>query len=191
MYACYNMLQSTVKMGCVSDVIYTALFLYSIGKNKDAISNLMMATSIIAQPHILHHCRREKQMYCDEVGGQELSEKIRRAFAINFYLGKGIIKELELAQRVRIQSFLVIPPFVLTLMLLVLCYRNDPDKQQEKLYDLYSIVHHDKDKLQFIPIDLRDISWQILGICQQICGDHQGALESFVNSLYQKPCQGI
>lgn len=37
------------------------------------------------------------------------------------------------------------------------------------------------------PLDMRNISWQILGISQHIVGDLHGALQSYRESLRQKP----
>ncbi|XP_061185821.1 uncharacterized protein LOC133193924 [Saccostrea echinata] len=44
---------------------------------------------------------------------------------------------------------------------------------------------------KFIDEDSRDISWQILGICQKISGDYQAALNSFQQSLTVDPYHKI
>ena len=42
-----------------------------------------------------------------------------------------------------------------------------------------------------VPVVQRDISYQILGICQHVCGDHVGALNSYQYSLQQIPLHKI
>ena len=51
-------------------------------------------------------------------------------------------------------------------------------RAQAALDDLQVLVHHDQDV--FVNAHLRDISWEILGICQQTVGNHQAALYSYV-----------
>ena len=79
---------------------------------------------------------------------------------------------------------LYIPPFILLHMLEFLCCRHvDPRRAQAALDDLQVLVHHDQGV--FVPVCLRDISWEILGICQQMTGNHQSALDSYEQSLGQ------
>ena len=81
---------------------------------------------------------------------------------------------------------LFIPPYILLHMLEFLCYRHvDPIRAQAALDDLQVLVHHDQGVL--VPVELRDISWEILGICQQMAGNHQAALYSYHQSLTQHP----
>jgi hypothetical protein len=83
----------------------------------------------------------------------------------------------------------MVPPSVITRMLLILCYHGYPHKQQEFLDELNVLLHHDDG--QYVNEFYRDISWQILGICQQVCGDHQGALRSYQISLQQQAIHEI
>uniref|UniRef100_K1Q7N3 Tetratricopeptide repeat protein n=1 Tax=Magallana gigas TaxID=29159 RepID=K1Q7N3_MAGGI len=55
--------------------------------------------------------------------------------------------------------------------------------EKEALDDLEFLVHHDQG--QFVPEQLRDISWEILGICQQMAGNFQDARYSYQQSLEQ------
>ena len=67
-------------------------------------------------------------------------------------------------------------------MLEFLCYRHvDPMRAQAALDDLQVIVHHD----HWVPVQYRDISWEILGICHEMAGNHQAALHSYRQSLGQ------
>lgn len=55
----------------------------------------------------------------------------------------------------------------------------------QSLTDLRTLLLYDHG--MYVPLDMRDISWQILGICQHVAGDLHGALQSFRESLRQKP----
>nr|XP_022297639.1 uncharacterized protein LOC111107008 isoform X2 [Crassostrea virginica] len=61
----------------------------------------------------------------------------------------------------------------------------DPMRAQAALDDLQVLVHHDQGV--FVPVHFRDISWEILGICQQMTGNHQAALYSYRQSLRELP----
>ena len=78
-----------------------------------------------------------------------------------------------------------VPPHVLLHMLEVLCYRHlDPMKSKAALDNLRLLVTHDQGV--FVPRHVRDISWEILGICQKITGNAKDALFSYQQSLAQK-----
>lgn len=88
------------------------------------------------------------------------------------------------------KSLLHIPPFVLLHLLEVLCYRLvEPAKVQAAIDNLQVLVTNDQGV--FVPKHVRDISWEILGICQQTTGDHKAALHSFQQSLEEKPFNKI
>ena len=74
-----------------------------------------------------------------------------------------------------------IPPFVMLHMLFVLNHHRleDTVRSQQSLQDLHTLLLYDDGTR----VPFRDISWQILGICQQTCGDYVGALNSFQCSL--------
>ena len=103
------------------------------------------------------------------------------------------INELMTEQMVSLQNHshvLYIPPLVVLHMLEFLCYRHiDTMRAQTALDDLQVLVHHDQGL--YVPLYTRDISWQILGICQQISGNLQAALYSYQQSLRQYPFNKI
>ena len=86
---------------------------------------------------------------------------------------------------------LVIPPFVMLHMLFVLTHHRlgDTVRSQRSLQDLHTLLLYDDGT--DVPAEYRDISWQILGICQQTCGYYVGALNSFQCSLQQTPYHRI
>jgi hypothetical protein len=54
----------------------------------------------------------------------------------------------------------------------------------QSLTDLQTLLLYDEDI--YVRLHHRDISWQILGICQQVVGDLNGALHSYQESLRQE-----
>lgn len=79
-------------------------------------------------------------------------------------------------------GFLFIPSYVLLLMLEYLCQRHlDTKKATAALNKLFVVVHCDQGK--YIFKDLQDISWQILGICQELSDELLGALKAYRKSL--------
>ena len=120
---------------------------------------------------------------------------MRHAVACDIILDKHIsfINELTPEQQRYTRNHmpvLVIPPLILLYMLEFLCCRHvDPTRAQAALDDLQVLVHHDQGVL--VNIYLRDISWEILGICQQMTGNHQAALYSYTQSLIQYPWHKI
>ena len=129
------------------------------------------------------------------MGGRSWSTKMRHAVAQNITLRKSIcyIDELTLEQQSSSLNgghCLHIQPLILLHMLEFLCCRHvDPSRAQAALDDLQVLVHHDQGV--FVPVDLRDISWEILGICQQMTGNHQAAMFSYEQSLRQIPLNKI
>uniref|UniRef100_K1PP91 Mab-21-like nucleotidyltransferase domain-containing protein n=1 Tax=Magallana gigas TaxID=29159 RepID=K1PP91_MAGGI len=65
----------------------------------------------------------------------------------------------------------------------------DTTLSQAALGKLQVLVHHDQGLYVFYLY--RDISWEILGICQQMAGNVQAALYSYRQSLTQHPSNGI
>ncbi|XP_062591066.1 uncharacterized protein LOC134252579 [Saccostrea cucullata] len=59
----------------------------------------------------------------------------------------------------------------------------------QSLTDLQTLLLYDDGT--YVPFELRDIHWQILGICQHAVGDLQEALKSFEESLKQELYHGI
>lgn len=99
------------------------------------------------------------------------------------------IKELMPEQKASKQTnwdTLYIPPFILLHMLDFLSSRQvETMRAQRALEVLQVLVHHDQGRV--IAEELQDISWEILGICQQISWNLRAALYSFQQSLSQYP----
>ncbi|XP_052710053.1 uncharacterized protein LOC128184554 [Crassostrea angulata] len=192
--ACH-MLKIAARFGCVSDMLYIAMYYYKTFRYRDALSVIDITKVKLAQPYLMYGSHVDRERYTEAVGGQSLSTKMRQAVAQDIKLPNEIfhINELMPEQQSSTQNswpLLYIPPLVLLYMLEFLCSRHvDTLRAQSALDDLQALVHHDQGEL--IHVHLRDISWEILGICQQITGNLQAALYSYQQSLGQDPFNEI
>ena len=65
----------------------------------------------------------------------------------------------------------------------LICRHNETSRAQAALDNITALIQHgEKD---FVAKDTMDISWEILGICQEINGNIQAARFSFQQSLQQ------
>ncbi|XP_052708599.1 uncharacterized protein LOC128183566 [Crassostrea angulata] len=190
--ACH-MLKIAARCGCVSDMLYIAMYYYKTFRYREALSVIDITKVKLEQPYLMYGCHVDRERYIEAVGGQSLSTKMRRAVVYNIKLGNDneifYINELKPEQLSSNQNnghVLFIPPLILLYMLEFLCSRHvDTLRAQRALDDLQVLVHHDQGEL--IDVDLRNISWEILGICQQIAGNLHAALYSYQQSLREYP----
>nr|XP_022300826.1 uncharacterized protein LOC111109030 [Crassostrea virginica] len=189
--SCY-MLKLAAKFGFVSDLLYIAMYFYKTSRHREALSVIEMTKVKIAQPGLMYKDLVDPERYTEAVGGRSWSYKMRHAVAYNIKLYNDIcyIYELTPEQQSSSLNILYISPYILLHMLEFFCCRHvDPVRAQAALDDLQVLVHHDQGV--FVPVPLRDISWEILGICQQMTGNHQAALYSYRQSLRQIPYNKI
>ncbi|XP_052703097.1 uncharacterized protein LOC128179633 [Crassostrea angulata] len=192
--SCHMLLRAT-KFGCISDMLYIAMYYYRTLRYREALSVIDMTKVKLARPYLMYWNGVDKERYTEAMGGQSWSTKMRQAVVMDIILNNKIyyINELIPEQQYALQNSrfaLRIPTFVMLHFLEVLCSRHfDTTLSQTALYDLQVLVHHDQDL--FVPDLLRDISWEILGICQQITGNFQAALYSYQQSLTQQPMNRI
>jgi hypothetical protein len=229
-----HMLGLVLKLGCASDGLYLALYLYDTGRFQTALTVTGRVKQKLSQSHIMYHGNVDRQRYSEAVGGQSMITKYRKAWARNilFYIDFTYIEELRLEQEVSDMNgipLLQLSPFLVVHMLSVLChYRlgnrsqylqaltdlhtlllyDDgthvlPPNDRYKLWQLYeahshgllslqsqqmlSQIHSRLLKVEGIYVGYRELSWQILGICQHVVGDLHGALQSYHESITQKP----
>uniref|UniRef100_K1QHF4 Uncharacterized protein n=1 Tax=Magallana gigas TaxID=29159 RepID=K1QHF4_MAGGI len=189
------MLKLAAKFGCVSDMLFIAMYYYKTLRYREALSVIEMTKVKLAQPYLMYMKHVDRERYTEAVGGQSWSTKMRQAVAVDIKLNNGIcyISELILEQQSALQNrddILDIPVFVMLHFLEFLCYRHiDTTLSQAALDELQVLVHHDRGR--YVGDIFRDISWEILGICQQITGNLQVALYSYQQSLAQYPWNDI
>uniref|UniRef100_K1Q001 Uncharacterized protein C3orf59-like protein n=1 Tax=Magallana gigas TaxID=29159 RepID=K1Q001_MAGGI len=190
-----HMLKLAAKFGFVSDMLYIVIYYYKTLRYREALSVIEMTKVKLVQPYLMHEGHVDRVRYTEAVGGQSWSTKMRQAGARDIKLHNELcyISELLPEQQSSRQNSwhaLYIPPFVLLHMLEFLCSRHvDTVRAKTALDDLQALVHHDQ--VLYIGDICRDISWEILGICQQMAGNLQAALYSFLQSLRQFPFNKI
>nr|XP_034322929.1 uncharacterized protein LOC105346791 isoform X1 [Crassostrea gigas] len=190
-----HMLKLADKFGFVSDMLYIAMYYYKTLRYREALSVIEMTKVKLVQPYLMYRRHVDRERYTEAVGGQSWSTKIRQAVARDIELGdiicfiSELIPEQQSALQNRIPS-LYIPVFVMLHFLEFLCYRHiDTTLSQAALDDLQALVHYDQGP--YIHDLFREISWEILGICQQMAGNLQAALYSYQQSLSQYPLNKI
>ncbi|XP_062572821.1 uncharacterized protein LOC134234793 [Saccostrea cucullata] len=187
----FHMLKLAAKFGFITDIMYIAMYYYKTLRYMEALSIIDMIKVKLAQPYVMYGFNVDTTMYTEAVGGQSWSSKMRQAVAWDIRLDNKIhyFSELIPEQESVVQNngpTLCIPPLILLYMLEILCNRHvDTMRVHTALNDLQTLVHYDQGQL--IPVPLKDISWQILGICQQVTGNLQAALSSYQQSLKQEP----
>jgi hypothetical protein len=187
----FHMVKFAAKFGCISDMLYIATYYYKTCRYTKALSVIEITKVKLAQPCVIYDGRVDTERYNETVGGQSWSIKLRYAVAWNIKLNNKMtyITELMPEQLASLQNkklLMFIPPLILIHMLEFLCYKHiDTMRARTALTDLQVLIHHDQGL--YVDVILGDISWQILGICQQVSGDLQAALYSYQQSLRQYP----
>eukprot|EP00105_Crassostrea_gigas_P011333 XP_011426943.1 PREDICTED: uncharacterized protein LOC105327955 [Crassostrea gigas] len=175
------------KFGCVSDMLYIAMYYYETLRYREALSVIKMTETKLVQPCLIYRRHVDTESYIEAVGGQSWATKMRQAMAgdIKLYSTTSYISELILEQQSALQNrvpALYVPVFVMLLFLEFLCYRHiDTTLSQETLDKLHILIHLDQGL--YVRDIFRDISWEILGICQQITGNAKTALYSYQQSM--------
>ncbi|XP_062583110.1 uncharacterized protein LOC134244893 [Saccostrea cucullata] len=182
------MLKLTAEFGCVSDMLYLAMYYYKTYRYLKALTVLKFTKARLNEQNVMYQ-NIDENKYIKTVGGQSWSKKMRHALAWNISLFNRIcyIKELVPEQQSKIlfkQPVSFIPHFLMVSLLDILCNIHiDMKEALVALFNLQHLVYCVHKELG----TLGDISWQLLGICQQVTGKHGDALVSYVISLTQIP----
>lgn len=185
----YRAIMLSAMFGSVSDQIIFAMYLYRVKKYREALFILEKVKDWLKQPYMLHLGNMEpgNSFEITACPGKSLSEVVIKSFVFSVKLMNKIfyIDELVIEQEHSLRNpwlTIFIPPFVLLLMLEFLCYRHvDTQKAHNALNELFALMHSTKDS--YLTYVFRDISWQILGICEEMAGNLQIALYAYENSL--------
>ena len=175
-------------------LLYTVLYQYKRGMYSDAISLLQEAKIKLQHPHLMYTWTLNIEKY-QAAGGEHkpFTQMVKDFVAWNVELETGVtIPELtleHLAATNHSTDSITVPPLVLTNFMCFLCYHHmkTAEEAQSMLQELTMLVQYDND----YHISVRDqaISWQMLGICQEMMsGDHKGAYQSYRNAMKQKWC---
>ncbi|XP_052683592.1 uncharacterized protein LOC128163941 [Crassostrea angulata] len=190
-----NLLKLAGKVGDVSCLLYLAMYFYRTCRYGEAHHVTALVKSRLAQPYIMYNIV-DRERYNECVAGWSLSKRMKKAFVYSVLLDNDVyyIQELALEQRAGEYNGiyeLFISPYVVTDMLSGLSNYRLGNRSQclQSLTDLQTLLLYDDGR--YVALHLRDISWQILGICQHVVGDIHGALQSYQQSLRQEPFHKI
>ncbi|KAK3086783.1 hypothetical protein FSP39_023335 [Pinctada imbricata] len=188
-----RMLQQFDTCFCSSYAIH-AKCLYSTGQYHKAIE---MAKFVIFKLQV------QPFTYRWELEEEVVMPRLKQGMSQLDLFNKHIVKNFRLQRETTIEELLLesshlvkpfgrlpdvieINPLVFLYFLLVLCYDKlgEIKLRSEALFDLRTLVNYPGD--HHINPWFRPITWQILGICQQLCGDHFGAFHSYIQALNDK-----
>ncbi|XP_061179624.1 uncharacterized protein LOC133188268 [Saccostrea echinata] len=191
-----GMLKMAARLGPVSYLLYLALYYYRTGRYDKTLHVTYLTKQRLSQTFIIYTYTDEQRYNEAAVGNPSLSRRMRVSWANNVDLIHNIpcIGELCLEQNVSQRNgryLLSLSPFFMVEMLSVLSHYRLGNRSQclQSLTDLQTMLLYDNGK--YVPLLLRDISWQVLGICQHVVGDLHGALQSYEESLRQEPFNKI
>ena len=175
-------------------LLYTALYHYRRGMYSAALCQLQEAKTKLQHPHLLypHYCDVKKYR---AAGGEHkpFTQMMKEIVAWAVELETGLaIPELTLEHQAAdnyTDDLIFIPPLVFTNFMYFLCYHHMGifHEAQSMLQELSILVQYDNE--YHIPKSFEAISWQIMGICREISGDHKDAYQSYCNALQQKWCK--
>ena len=184
--ACH-VLKSSLRFCDVSDLLLYAMFYHKMSMYDKTSSILEKAKDRLGHSYLMHKELVERELHNSAVRVHYGSESVIKSCVsfVRLYNLVPYIKELEIERLKMLQypfGILEIPPLVFLHMLEFLCYRHlDMERAMDALDDLYVLVHNGPS--QFIFPSYEEISWHILGVCQEISGNLLDALISYKKSF--------
>ena len=181
-------IMATCRTDTVCYQLHQAQMCYQAGNFRQALTLVQRASEAVLSSHTIYMHGMTDKNY-EEAGGEHLSiEQAMRKFLIDELQVIQSLPELyiEINDRHNIidpREPLIVPPIIYAFFLQFLCYNKlgCPQERDISLYALSRVVHDDDE--YHIKENYRAISWQILGICQQISHDDQAACRSYVMAL--------
>ena len=183
-----HLLRVAVKLGFDSDIAYIAMYYYRTKRYSEALciinkmKNMVRETQIDRSNNVYVYKKR-----CNKTSSGKRLWSTKMMQDIKLCNTTFFIEELlpeQLSGKRCIEWTTDIPLLVGIHFLEFLCNRHiDTEQAEAALDELKKLVHNHKDV--YIINELRDISWQILGICQQMTGDFEAAKYSYKQSTKQ------
>ena len=175
-------------------LLYAAVYYYRSGMYRTVLRLIDVAQRKLQHPQLLYpwHLRTDK--YRAAGGDRKPFEHLMTeivAWPIELEQNINVpelIPEHHSASKIWLIDQIVIPPLVLVHFLSFLCHYHMQNIHlaTSVLHDLYTLLHYD-DGYHISERD-RAISWQMLGICQEMSGNFQGAYQSYSKALQQNWC---
>ena len=171
-----------------------AALLFTIGRYKDSFSLLDRTKEKLDRPSVMFTWDMEVKRYM-AAGGEYLPIETIAKHAICGPMildGRFELSEVYMETHKSSGFFKVLciplesPPMVFCLFLRHLCARKHRwmTEKNQALKELSYLVNNDNG--YHIPHHLLSVSWQLLGICQQMEGDFRAACHSFLMALRQE-----
>ena len=164
----------------VSHFLYQAMLLYNAGECSPALKLVQHAKEVIATLGSMYlQSMTLEQCIAAGLENTTIESWMRKHYLAHICIhGDNYIPELSIESHVSSEttnpSHLQVPPLVCALFLEYLCQKKlgkerDADKASRELSGL---LQHGN---EHVPFAFGAISWQILGICQQMSGNYQAA----------------
>ena len=184
-----NMLNLAAKFGCPTDLLYIAMYYYQTSRHREALSVVERTKEKMAIRHGRCLCQKYQMRYMEAFGGQSWAFKMKHIAwkDIHFFDKIKYVDELILEQHSNIRDHfkLTISSSILVHMLEFLCCRQTDSNGAHKAMDALEIlVRRDWSGVHVTEGTIK-LSWEILGICQHMVGNHHAALHSYQRSLQQ------
>ena len=194
-HSLHSNILNAMQQHCV-DPVYTistiTVGMYKQGRYKDVVKSVDKIRTKLQNLHIMYTWILDEDKYI-AAGGENtpLITMMRKTLTQPFWLdtNTGFI-ELALEHQESVKQIgndlLVFPPLIIANFILFLLnyHMQYHDKAEEALRDLFAVVHYDDD--YHIQEILKAISWEILGICQEMMGDYHGSYQSYTTALQQQ-----
>ena len=177
----------------VSHLLHAAIYQYRCGMYGKTLKMVKKANEKLKHPYLLYKSDIDMTRY-RSAGGDvkplKLTQMMREIVALPTILTccmsvPELVLEHYAARRYSRDGF-EIPPLVLVHFLSFLCQYNTMNIHvfTPLVHELHVVIRDDKD-FHIHKVE-KAISWQILGICQEMNSDRRAACHSYVNALQQK-----
>lgn len=185
-----RLLKLTSKFGFVCDPLYLALFYYNDGRFRQSLNILEKTKPKFYNDYFFYGQEfGNEQAYAEDMFGKPMSVKMKAAMVYDItILISTKLSELEIEMSLNKESksrkSFVVPPLVFLHFLTFLCHhRQGSPLAAESLWELHNLVYANNSR--YIDRYVRDIVWDILGICHHLSGNIGQALLAYYTSLQQ------
>eukprot|EP00105_Crassostrea_gigas_P039396 XP_019923544.1 PREDICTED: uncharacterized protein LOC109618965 [Crassostrea gigas] len=191
-----NMLLLSSRIGPLSYLLYLGIYYYKTGRYNKVLRITRFCQERFSQPFVLIDDVSDRHGYEESVGNFSLGKRMKKAWIDNIHINCQLVYLFDFYEEQRVRRkhgryLMFISPFVLVHMLRGLSHfkLGYVSPCLESLIDLRQLLLTDDGTT--VPLEIRDMSWQLLGVCQRIVGDDDGALQSFLESMRQIPTHRI
>ncbi|XP_062615507.1 uncharacterized protein LOC134277194 [Saccostrea cucullata] len=191
----HYMVKLTSRIGFMSNTLLEAMYCYKTFRYKEALALLDKVKVKLSCPYLMYCLYVNDEKYIHALFDHTLTMKMRKAVTWNVKLYNSItyVEELSLEQKASRQenlSTINVPPFVMLLFLKFLCVWQTKASNFQKVLTEFHILLESDNSIH-VPSCLKDISWQMLGICYEMSGNFKTALHCYSKSIQQQPLNKI